>query len=99
MNSAQFRKLRQLQQEMMDTQKEIEESEFTANCGPVSLTMLGTKEVKSVRISKDFKIEDDSDLEILEDSFVAANNQLINEINNYTNEKMSKYTAVLGKGF
>ena len=44
----------------------------------------------------DFSIEDDSDREILEDSIVAASQKLIEEIDNYTEEEMAKYTAFFG---
>lgn len=99
MNQAMIRKARQLQKEMIETQKEIEETNFTANCGPVSVTMLGSKVITNVKIDKTFRIEDESDAEILEDSIVAASNQIIQEINAFTEEKMSKYKAFLGGAF
>lgn len=96
MNSQLLKKARQLQNEMMQTQREIEETEFTANCGPVSLVMLGNKTVVRVKIEADFTIDGSEDLELLEDSFVAASNQISTEIDRFTEEKMSKYKSMLG---
>lgn len=96
MNSQMIKKVRQLQNEMLATQKEIEETIFTSNCGPVTLSMLGSKEIKSVKIEADFTIDSVDDKELLEDSLVAASNQLMKEINDFTEEKMAKYKSMLG---
>lgn len=93
---AMMRKIRQLQQEMLDTQKEIEETEFTANCGPVKMVMMGNKTISKVIIEDDYVIESADDKELLEDSIVAASSQLISEIDKYTEEKMAKYRSMLG---
>lgn len=91
-----LRKARELQQEMLNTQKEIEEAEFTNVSGPVSITMKGTKQIVKVVIDKDYEITSSDDIELLEDSIVAASNNLIDEINKYTEEKMAKYKSFLG---
>lgn len=93
---AMLRKVRQLQNEMMATQKEINETEFRSSCGPVSVTVLGDKTVKAVKIDEDFEIESSDDRELLEDSILAAINQVSKEIEDFTQEKMSKYQALLG---
>lgn len=91
-----IKKMRQLQNEMLATQKEIDETEFTSNCGPVTVVMYGTKLVKTVTIDEDFKIESADDKEMLEDSILAAINQISEDINEFTEEKMSKYRAFTG---
>ena len=93
---AMLRKVRQLQNEMMATQKEINETEFRSSCGPVSVVVQGDKTVKMVKIDEDFEIESNDDRELLEDSVIAAINQVSKEIEEFTNEKMSKYQAMLG---
>lgn len=93
---AMMKKIRQLQQEMMDTQAEIEATEFTESSGPVTIVMYGKKTIKSVKIDSDFVIEDNDDREMLEDAIVAASSVLIDEIDKYTEEKMSKYRSMLG---
>lgn len=91
-----IKKMRQLQNEMLATQKEIDETEFTSNCGPVTVVMYGTKLVKKVTIDEDFSIESIDDKEMLEDSILAAVNQISEDINEFTEEKMSKYRAFTG---
>lgn len=93
---AMLKRARQLQAEMIQTQKEIDETEFTASVGPVTVVMKGSKELVRVVIEKDYSLDSDDDRELLEDSIVAANGKLIDEINKFTEEKMSKYKAFLG---
>ena len=53
-----LRKLKKMQDEMLQTQKEIEETVFTASAGGVvSIEMYGTKELKSVKIDDGFEAE------------------------------------------
>ena len=96
MNKQAMLRIKRLQQEMIQTQKEIEGTEFSATSGPVTLVMLGKKEIKSVSIDKDFEFEDRDDIEMVEDAIVALSRQLIKEIEDYTEEKMSKYTSMFG---
>lgn len=96
MNKQVMLRIKRLQQEMIQTQKEIEGTEFSATSGPVTLVMLGKKEIKSVSIDKDFEFEDRDDIEMVEDAIVALSRQLTKEIEDYTEEKMSKYTSMFG---
>lgn len=92
-----MRKLMKMKQEMEETQKEISESEFSASAGGiVTVTVLGTKELVKVEISKDFEFEGEEDLEMLSDMIVAACNQAYTEVDKTTEEKMAKYNALLG---
>ena len=92
-----MRKLMKMKQEMEETQKEISESEFTASAGGiVTVTVLGTKELVKVEISEDFEMEGKEDFEMLSDMIVAACNQAYNDVDKTTEEKMSKYNALLG---
>ena len=86
-----------MKQEMEDTQKEINETEFKASAGGiVTVTVLGTKELINVEISSDFEIEGAEDLEMLSDIIVAACNTAYKEVDKTTEEKMEKYSALLG---
>ncbi len=96
MNKQAMLRIKRLQQEMIQTQKEIEQTEFSATSGPVTLVMLGKKEIKSVVIDKEFEFVDRDDYEMIEDAIVALSRQLISEIDEYTEEKMSKYTSMFG---
>lgn len=99
MNPQMIRKLQQMQRDIEKAQKEIEESEFTVSSGPVTIVMYGTHEVKNVTIDKDFEVSGSDDLELLEDSFVAACHKANEEIASYTEEKLSKYKAYTGGMF
>lgn len=96
MNKQAMLKIKRLQQEMVQTQKEIEETEFSAKSGPVTLIVLGKKEIKRVILDKEFTLSDQDDYEMLEDTIVALSRQLNHEIEEYTEEKMSKYTSMFG---
>lgn len=93
---AMLRKMRQLQKEMLETQKQIEETLFTANCFPVTGEMYGSRKGFKVTIDKNFEIEDADDQEALEDAIAAVVNQLLADIDKMTEEKMSKYQALTG---
>ena len=93
---AMLRKMRQLQKEMLETQKQIEETLFTATCFPVTGEMYGSRKDFKVSIDKDFVIEDEDDRETLEDAIVSVVNKLLKDIDKMTEEKMSKYQALTG---
>ena len=86
-----------MKQEMEDTQKEINETEFKASAGGiVTVTVLWTKELCGVEISPDFEMEGPEDMEMLADMIVAACNTAYKDIDKTTEEKMEKYSALLG---
>ncbi len=92
-----LRKVKQMQDEMLKTQKEINETVFSATTGGiVTVEMYGNKQLNRVRIREDFEAESKEDFEMLEDMIVAACNQTYIEIEKYTKEKMGKYQALLG---
>ena len=85
---AMLRKIQKMQKEMMDTQKEIDETVFSATSGGVvTIEMYGTKELKA---------EGAEDYEMLSDMIVAACNEAYKKIDKTTQEKMGKYQALLG---
>lgn len=92
-----LRKLKKMQDEMLQTQKEIEETVFTASAGGVvSIEMYGTKELKSVKIDDGFEAEGKEDFELLSDMIVAACKEACNKIDKTTSQKMEKYSALTG---
>lgn len=93
---AMLRKIKQLQKEMLDAQKEVDESEFSATSGPITLVMLGIKVIKEINVDRNFKFEDSDDYEMFEDALVALSRQLSEEIDEYRAEKMEKYSSMLG---
>lgn len=93
---AMLKKVRQMQKEMMDTQAEIESTEFKATSNVVTVVVLGNKELKNVIIDPEFEVEGTDDLEMLADMIVAATSIAYKEIEKTTAEKMGKYQAMLG---
>ncbi len=92
-----MRKLMKMKEEMEDTQKELNETEFTASSSNiVTVTVLGTKELVDVKIDEDFEISGVEDIEILQDMIVAACNEAYKKVDQTTEEKMAKYNSLLG---
>lgn len=93
---AMLRKMRQIQKEMMEVQKQIEETLFTATCFPVTAEMYGSRRGFKITIDKTFVVEDADDQEALEDAIAAVVNELLENIDKTTNEKMAKYQSIAG---
>lgn len=94
---AMLRKIKKMQDEMMATQKEIENTVFTASAGGVvTVEVYGTKELKSVNVDKSFEAEGPEDYEMLGDMIVAACHDAYKQVDKTTEEKMAKYQALLG---
>ena len=92
-----LRKLKKMQDEMLQTQREIEETVFTASAGGVVVVeMYGTKELKAVKIDESFEAEGKEDYEMLSDMIVAASNEACKQIDKTTADKMAKYSALTG---
>jgi len=92
-----MRKLMKMKQEMEETQEEIQESEFSATSGGiVTVVVKGTKELVKVEIDDSFEVESKEDLEMLTDMILAACKQAYKDVEKTTEEKMSKYQALLG---
>ncbi|HNZ50058.1 MAG TPA: YbaB/EbfC family nucleoid-associated protein [Bacilli bacterium] len=92
-----LKKVKKLQDEMMTTQKQIEQTSFYASAGGVvNVEVKGTKELVKVSIEEDFEVEAPEDLEMLSDMVVAACNQAYKEIEKVTKEKMGVYNEMLG---
>ena len=71
----------------------INNSEFEGKASLVTVTMMGNKELKSVKINSDSMDKDD--IEALEDMILVAINDAMNQINKVTEEKMGAYTKGL----
>ena len=87
---AMMKQAQQLQQKMLKTQEEINNTEFEGKASLVTVIMMGNKELKSVKINSDSMEKDD--IEALEDMILIAVNDAMNQINKVTEEKMGAYT-------
>ena len=87
---AMLKQAQKLQKEMLATQEEINNKEFTGKSSIVTVKMTGDKQLTDVKIDLD-QIEED-DIELLQDMIMVAVNDAINQINKETESKMGKYT-------
>ena len=92
-----LRKIKKMQEEMLQTQREIEETVFKASAGGVvTVEMYGTKELKAVIIDESFEAEGKEDYDMLSDMIVAAAKEASKQVDKVTSEKMAKYKALAG---
>ena len=91
-----MKQAQRMQRQMEESQKALEEKEITttAGGGAVEVTMNGKKEVLKVKLSPE--VVDPDDIEMLEDLIVAATNEAIRQIEELSQESMSKITGGLG---
>lgn len=85
-----------MQRQMEESQKELEEKEFTASAGggAVEVTISGKKEVTKVTLKEE--VVDPDDIEMLQDLIMAATNEALRKMEEETNEAMAKLTGGLG---
>ena len=95
MNQQAMMRLKKMQKQMMDAQKQLEESVFTgpAGGGMVTVEVKGTHEVLSVTIDPD-ALESKDDIEMIQDSIVAA----LNDANRKLDSESQKLLGGFGGG-
>lgn len=88
-----------MQRQMEESQKELEEKEYTAAAGggAVEITVSGKKEIVKVKLAEE--VVDPDDIEMLEDLIMAAANQAFRQMEEASAAVMSKLTGGLGGGF
>lgn len=91
--NAMVRQAQKMQDEIVELQNEIEEREFTATAGggAVEVVLSGKKTIKSLTLKPE--IVDKDDIEMLQDLVISAVNEAINNIEQTTEEEMSKITG------
>ena len=94
-----MKQAQKMQRQMEEATKELEEKEITATAGggAVEVTVSGKKEIKKVKLSEE--VVDPDDIEMLEDLIVAATNEALRQLEEYSQQSMSKITGGLGGGF
>ena len=93
-----MKQAKEMQSQMMETQKELEsmEVEGTAGGGAVKAVLNGKKELISLDIDPDL-LKDDK--EILEDMIIVCINQVQAKIDKITQEKMGSISGGMPSGF
>ena len=84
---------------MEEAQQALEEKEVTATAGggAVEVTVSGKKEVIKVKLAEE--VVDPEDIEMLEDLIMAATNEALRKVEEFSQQSMSKITGGLGGGF
>ena len=85
-----------MQRQMEESQKALEEASFTAKAGggAVEVTVTGSKEVTSIKLSPE--AVDPDDVEMLEDLILAAIKEAMKQADDASNALMSKMTGGMG---
>ena len=91
-----MKQAQKMQKQMEESQKALEEKEFTASAGggAVEVTVSGKKEVTKVTISPD--AVDPDDVEMLEDLIMAAVNEAYRKMEDAASQTMSKLAGGMG---
>lgn len=91
-----MKQAQKMQRQMEETQKALEEKEYTAKAGggAVEVTISGKKEVTKVTLSPE--VVDPDDIEMLEDLIAAAVNEAIRQCEQDSQSSMAKLTGGLG---
>ena len=90
-----MKQAQKMQRQMEESQKEIEEKEFTAKAGggAVEITVSGKHEITKIKLSEE--AVDPDDIETLEDLIMAAANEALRQVD----EAMGNLAGGLGGGF
>lgn len=91
-----MKQAQKMQKQMEETTKELEEKEITAAAGggAVEVTVSGKKEIVKVKIKEE--VVDPDDVEMLEDLIVAATNEALRQMEELSQQSMSKITGGFG---
>ena len=91
-----LKQAQRMQNQMQENKKALDEKEFTAAAGggAVSVTVLGTKAVKSLTIDKD--AVDPDDVETLQDMIMAALNEAMKQGDDESEKLFGGMTGGMG---
>ena len=93
-----LRQAQKMQADMEKAQKELEETELEVSSGGgmVVCKVSGKGELKSIKINPE--IVDPDDVELLEDTVLAAVKEAVRQANELSSQKMNKITGGIGGG-
>lgn len=94
MNPGMIKKIQKMQRDMVKAQQELEASTFYGSAGGqmVKVEFTGDKLMKNLFINPE-AFESEEDLEMLQDTVIAAVNDCIRKIDEETESVMSEFTA------
>lgn len=84
---------RKMQDQITALQEDIEQRTFSASAGggAVSVTLTGKKTLHSIELKKE--VVDPEDIEMLQDLIISAVNEAVNNIEDTTENEMTKITG------
>ena len=90
-----MKQAQKMQRQMEESQKELEEKEFTAKSGggAVEVTVSGKREITKIKLSEE--AVDPDDIETLEDLIMAAVNEALRQVEEESSKKMGNLTGGL----
>lgn len=96
MNPAMLKKLQKMQKDLVNAQKQLDESIFTgvAGGGMVTVEIKGSKQIESVKINPD--AVDPEEVDMLQDMIMLAINDAMRQIDEETKDTMGKFTGGMG---
>ena len=91
-----MKQAQRMQKQMEEATKELEEKEMTASAGggAVEVTVSGKKEIIKIKLKEE--VVDPDDIEMLEDLIMAATNEALRQLEEYSSSSMSKITGGMG---
>lgn len=92
---AMMKQAQKLQSDMMKVKEEIDNMDFSATNGLVTVKMNGKKEVVDVKIEKDEDFDLD-DIDMLQDMIRIAINDAMKQIDKVTEDKMGRFSSIPG---
>lgn len=87
---AMMKQAQQLQKNMVEEKKKIDEMKFEGKSSFVTVVVNGTKKVKKITIDNDSLDKDE--IEILEDMIQVAMNEALDKVDKETEKRLGKYT-------
>jgi hypothetical protein len=90
-----MKQMQKMQKKMMKAQEELHEMTFEASAGGgmVTVSANGKKEILDVTIEEE--VVDPDDVDMLQDLIIAATNDVLNQIDEKTNDTMGQFTKGL----
>ena len=90
-----MKQAQRMQRQMEESQKELEEKEFTATAGggAVEVSVSGKREVTKVKLQEE--AVDPDDIEMLEDLIMAATNEALRKVDEESANVMGKLSGGL----
>lgn len=89
-----MKEAQKMQKDLMKTQEELNNTEYTGESSIVSVVVTGNKELKNIKINLEDEISKD-DVEMLEDMILVAVNDAMKKADADKEKKLSKYGSAL----